>query len=59
MSPVKKVGLLVNRDSGNDFRFLDIASHTGCFCLFLVCISSVVSFRVDIIGSTIGIIFDK
>ena len=36
------------RDSGNDFRFPNIALHTGCFCLILDRISSVVSFRVDI-----------
>ena len=37
-----------SRDSGNNFRFPDIESHTGCFCLILVRISSVISFRVDI-----------
>ena len=34
-----------SRDSGNDFRFPDFASHTGRFRLIFVCISSVVSFR--------------
>ena len=36
------------RDSGNDFRFPDLASHTGRFRLIFVRISSIVSFRVDI-----------
>ena len=36
------------RDSGNDFCFPDIASHTGCFHLNLVCISFVLSYQVDI-----------
>ena len=35
------------RDSGNDFRFPDIAAYTGCFHFFGR-ISSVVSFRGDI-----------
>ena len=35
-----------SRDRGNNFRFPNIASHTGRFCLILVCISSVISFRV-------------
>ena len=37
------------RNSGNDFRFPDIASYTFRFRLIFVCISSVVSFRVDIL----------
>ena len=36
------------RDSGNEFRFPDFASHTGRFRLIFVRISSVVSFRLDI-----------
>ena len=36
------------RDSGNDFRFPDFASHTGRFRLIFVRVSSVVTFWVDI-----------
>ena len=36
------------RDSGNDVCFSDFASHTGRFHLIFVCISSLVSFWVDI-----------
>ena len=38
----------VGRDSGNDFRFPDIASHTCRFGLIFGRIFSVISFQVDI-----------
>ena len=41
-------GNCITRDSGNDFRFADFASHTGHFCLIFVGICFIVSFRVDI-----------
>ena len=44
---IQNVALLPSRDSGNDFCFPDFASHTGRFRLIFVCISSIVSFRVD------------
>ena len=40
--------LPLTRDSGNNFRIPDFASHTVCFRLIFVRISSVVSFWVDI-----------